>query len=122
MARKAMHHKIFERELLACASPDFVDYIGKGSHENYVSVSRAVIAIRTRMVDQAGLKVPLLNGIPQELTPYLKKIKTSRILFGKASVQKADGVEVTAVERDREWGWVVSHQPCVQQHAISCLI
>ena len=122
LAHKATHDKIFERELLACASPDFAGYILKGSGENYISVSRAIRAIRTEMVDQARLEVPLLKGIPQDLDIYLKNIKTSRVLLGKASVQNAGGVEVMAVARDREWGWVVSHQPCVQQQTISYLI
>ena len=122
LAHKATYDKIFEREILACASTDLLHWVGKSGDGNYMSVSRAIIAIRTQMVDQARLRVPLLNGIPQDLTSYLKKMKNSRLLLGKASVQTVDGVEVTAVERDREWGWVASHQPCVQQHGISYLI
>ena len=122
LAHKATHDKVFERKLLACASTDLLHWVGKGSDENYVSVSCAIIAIRTEMVDQARLRVPFLKGIPQDLTPYLKKMKNSRLLLGKASVQTVDGVEVTVVERDREWRWLVSHQPCVQQYAISYLI
>ena len=114
MALKAMHDNIFERKLLACASPDFVNVIGKGNAENYISVSHAIITIRAEMINQAGLRVPLVNGFAQDITPYLRKMKTSRLLLGIPSVQKVDGVEVTAVERDREWGWVVSYQPCVQ--------
>ena len=122
LAHKATHDKGFEHKLLACASTDLLYWVGKGSDENYVSVWCAIIAIRNEMVDQARLRVPFLKGIPQDLTPYLKKMKNSRLLFGNASVQTVDGVEVAVVERDREWGWVVSHQPCVQQYAISCLI
>ena len=107
VALKATHDKVFECTLLACASLDSVRYIGKGSAQNYISVSHAILAIRTEMAHQAGLKVPLLNGYPQDPTPVLKKIKNSR---------------VTAFERNREWGWVVSHQSCLQQHAISYLI
>lgn len=115
MALKATHDKVFERELLACANPDFV---GRGSDDDYVSVSSAIMAIRIEMVEQARLRVPLLNGIPQDLSDYLKNVQNSRYLLGKAVYRKVDGAKVIVVERDREWGWVVSHQPCVQQHTI----
>ena len=122
VALKATHDKVFERKLLACASPDFVGYLGKESAENYTSVSHAISAIRIDIVDQAGLNAPLLNGHPQDLTPYLKTTKNSKLTLGKETVQKVDGVKVNTMERDREWGWVVSHQSCVQQPAISYLI
>ena len=122
LAHRAMHDKVFKHELLACASPDFAGNIFKGSGESYMSVSRAIIAIRAEMVDQAGLEVPLLKGIPQDLDIYLKRTKTSRVLLGKASVANAGGDEVVAVGRDREWGWLVSHQPCAQRQTISYLV
>ncbi len=99
MAEKAMNDEVFKKQLLNCLPPNTTD------QKIFRAISETILDFRKQIVRHAKLKVPRLpNGDAQGLNTYLQRVRISRKLLGK--------------KVDREWGWVVNHQPCLDVHEI----
>ena len=107
MAEKAMHDQAFKNHLLSCVSPDFFACYTRQNRITFRVISETIMGFRVQIVSQAELRAPTLpNGKSQDLNTYLKRVRNSKMLLGKASIQKGVGTEAG----DREWGWVVSRR------------
>ncbi len=100
MAEKAMNDEVFKKQLLNCFRPNTTE-----NRKIFRAISETILDFRKQIVGQAELKVPRLpNGNAQGLNTYLQRVRISRKLLGK--------------EVDREWGWVVNHELCLDVHEI----
>lgn len=104
IAAKAVKDVFFRHQLL--------DY---GKRSGFRAVLDIIPTFREQIAGQAKLQAPsLANGNPQDLTTYLKKNTKSRVLLGKANTldEIKTKAKATSVEKESEWGWVVSHLKC----------
>lgn len=105
--------EVSRRIAAKAAKDDFrhllLDY---GNSRNLRAITDIIRTFREQIVGEAKLRAPsLANGNPRDLTTYLRKNTNSRVLLGKTYTLEENKTKVkkNSVEKDNEWGWVVSY-------------
>lgn len=103
LAGEAMHNQAF-RDQLSCSDGAKTE-----------AINQAIETFRVQLANWAEVKQPYRYVRDWDLNRYLRSKINARVLLSKSkrSKNQDESRAETAVGRDREWGWVVSHLVCL---------